>query len=172
MTLQVGLLQATALRKALQDSHLRGCCVQAAPHASTHPGTGGFRGLALLPGVPSQLRGPGCHITPWCQRSHPEPIPTLTSHLLHAEPGGWGVPTPGEGFAWEVPALPLASRRRHAAGFASPIPPSCRRSERLILTWSVPCLTTCCCPAISLPHHCPLVLLLIYSSSSPAASLR
>lgn len=138
MTLQLGLLQATALRKALQDSHLRGCCVQAGPRASTHPGTRGFRGLALLPSVPSQLRGLGHHITAWCQRSHPELIPTLTSHLLHAEPGGWGVPAPGEGFAWEVPALPLPSRRRHAAGFASPISPSCRRSECLILTRSAP----------------------------------
>ena len=142
------------------------------PVALTRPGTSGFQGLASLPGVPSRLWGPGRHITPQCQRSHPEPIPMLTSHLLHARPGGWGFPPPGEGFARQVSALPLPSRRRHAAGFVSPISPSRRRFERLILTRSPPHLARRRRPAISLPHHHPLVLFLIYGSSSPAASLR
>lgn len=141
------------------------------PVALTYPGTSGFHGLASLLSMLSQLQGPGHHITPRWQRFHPNPSPMLTSHLLHAEPGGF--PPPGEGFARRVSALPFPSSRCRAAGFVSPISPSCRRSERFVLTQSAPCLARhCCCPAISLPHHCPLVLFLIYGSSSPAASLR
>ena len=144
---------------------------QQLPVALAHPGTSGFQGLAWLPSVPSQLWGPGRHVEPRCQRSHPEPSPTLTSHQLHTEPGGFS--PPGEGFARQVSALPLASSRRRAAGFQSAISRSHGRSEHLILTQSAPRLARHCCrPAISLPHHCPLVLLLIYGSSSPAASLR
>lgn len=136
----------------------RGCCVQAAPVALTHPGSSGFQrhGVTQHP-LPALL---------------PEPRPTLTSQLLHAKLEGRGLPPPGEGFAPEVSALPLPCRRQRAAGFVSPISPSRSKSKHLVLSCSLPLTRQHHGPAITLTHHHPLALLLIYGSSSPAASLR
>lgn len=121
--------------------------------------------------APAAFRGRVWHNTR-CQHSHPEPISILTSQLLHAKLGGWGFPLPGEGFASQVSAMPLPCRRRRTAGFMSPISPSRRKSNHLGLSCSLPLTRHHSRSAITLTHHHPLVLLLIYSSSGPAASPR
>lgn len=136
-TLPSGLGKAMGMRKTPQDPHLRGCCSQAALCGFTPPGSSGFQGLVLLPIQLWGVQGIIKH-----QSSLPKPSPTLTSHLLHAKLGGF--PPPGEGFAPQVSALPLPFRSRRAASFMSPISPSRRSSERLLLTRSALCLAMRC----------------------------